>query len=202
MRGCSGTAIKRTAVFFAAAIGLVGIAACHRASSNLSDPAKFKTAVHALRTDLTKVRHDLQRETRDASHGATGRGQPLCYNLKNNVNFVVLKTIRNFVVRAVTADRNNLQKDINHIRHDRSDFKKDLDDFLNNGVARPIGARHAIERITGKIILTKARGNRLISAINEAVRTAYQRGNAVAGTVSECSGDGPGGQIPRIALVN
>ena len=202
MRGYSGSAIKGTSITFMAMLGLIGAAGCQRPPGKLSDPADFRTAVHALRTDLKKAHLDLQRELRKVRLGANGRGgQPECYNLQNNVNFVALKTIRNFVLRTVTADRNNVQRDINHIRHDRSDFKKDLADFLNDGVARPVGARLAIEQITAKIILAKASANHFISAINGVVRRAYQTGNALAATVPQCSGRGPGFQMPRVRLV-
>jgi hypothetical protein len=182
---------------------LVGAAACQRPPGNLSDPADFNTAIHALRTDLTKAHLDLHHELRlEARLGANGKaGEPSCYSLKNNVNFVALKTIRNFIVRTVSSDRNDVQIDLNHIRHDRSDFKKDLADFLNDGVARPHGARHAIEQITAKIILSKARANRLISKINSAVHSAYSTGNALAAEAPKCFGAGPGSQIPSVALV-
>lgn len=202
MRGYSGYAIKRSSIALLAMLGLIGAAGCQRPPGRLSDPADFRTAVHALKTDLKKAHLDLQRELRKVRLGANGHGgEPDCYNLENNVNFVVLKTIRNFVLRTVTADRNNVQRDLNHIRHDRSDFKKDLADFLNDDVARPVGARHAIEQITAKIILARASANRLISAINGVVRRAYQTGNALAATVAKCSGHGPGFQIPRVAVV-
>jgi len=187
-------------IVLTAMLGMIGAAGCQRPPGNLSDPADFKIAVHALRTDLAKVRHDLRRELTKANQRARGHaGEPACYNLKNNVNFVVLKTIRNFVQRTVTADRNNVQADINHIRHDRSDFKKDLADFLNDGVARPVGARRAIEQITGRIILAKSTANQLINAIDGVVRRAYARANAVA--AHRCFGDGPGNQMPRVALI-
>jgi hypothetical protein len=203
MRGYSGTAIKASAIALAAALGLVGIAACQRPSSTLSDPAKFNTAIHALKTDVKKVRRDFWREKRDAIHGPRGRGESgACYNLKNNVNFVVLKTIRDFVQRTVTADRNNVQRDINHIRHDRSDFQKDLDDFLNDGVARPSGARHAIEQITARIIFARSTANDNIRRINHVVSSAYRLGNAVAAEAAECAGDGPGSQVPSIKQIN
>lgn len=202
MRGYSGYAIKRTSIILTAVLGLTGVAGCQRPPGHLSDPADFRTAVHALKTDLNKARLDLRRELRKVRLGANGRGgEPDCYNLTNNVNFIALKTIRNLVLRTVKADRNNVQRDINHIRHDRSDFKKDLADFLNDGVARPVGARRAIEQITAKIILAKAKANGLISAINGVVRRAYQTGNALAATVAQCAGRGPGFQLPRVALV-
>ncbi len=193
-------AIKTNAVILMVLLGLMAAAGCQPAPSSLSDPAKFRTAVHALRTDLTKAARDFRREKHDARLGADGRhGEPRCYNLKNNVNFVVLKTIRNFVLGTVTADRKNVQIDINHIRHDRATFKQDMFDFLNDGVARPAGAKRAIEQITAKIILAKSRANRLISAINSVVRNAYRTGNTLA--TGHCIGDGPGNQVPQVALV-
>jgi len=44
--------------------------------------------------------------------GASGKRESQCDNLKNNVNFVALVTIRRFVLGTVTADRNNNQIDI------------------------------------------------------------------------------------------
>jgi hypothetical protein len=202
MRRYSGyqAAIAKAPIVLTAVLGLIGVGGCQRPPGNLSDPADFKTAVHALKTDLTKVRHDLKRELRKVHRGATGhRGEPRCYNLRNNVNFVALKTIRNFVQGTVKADRDNVQTDINHIRRDRTDFKKDLADFLNDGVSRPAGARHAIEQITGRIILARSTANQLIRAINRVVREAYGRGNGLA--AHGCIGDGPGSQMPQVALV-
>jgi hypothetical protein len=194
-------AIKMNAVILIVVLGLMGATGCKAAPpSSLSDPAKFRTAVHALRTDLSKAARDFRREKHDARLGADGRrGEPRCYNLRNNVNFVVLKTIRNFVLLTVTADRKSVQIDINHIRHDRTTFKQDMFDFLNDGVARPAGAKRAIEQITARIILAKSRANRLISAINRVVRNAYNTGNTLA--AGHCIGDGPGNQVPQVALV-
>ena len=109
-------AIKRPTAAITAMVGLLSVAACAGPTDNPSDPAKFKTIEHALRTDLTKVEHDLQREVHDRHPGASGKRESPCYNLKNNVNFVVLSTIRPFVLTTVAADRNSMQKFINHMR--------------------------------------------------------------------------------------
>ena len=92
MSRCSGyhAAIKTTVITIVAMVGLLGVTACAAPSRNLSDPAKFKTVEHALRTDLTKVVHDFGRERRHANAGASGKHERDCYNLKNNVNFVIL----------------------------------------------------------------------------------------------------------------
>jgi len=202
MRGCSRrqTAIKRNAVTLMAMLGLIGVAGCASPRSNLSDPAKFRTIQHALATDLATLREDLHHETSVAKAGATGPGEPPCYNLKNNVNFVVLKTIRTFVLGSVTADRNSLQSNINHIRNDRSNFEQDMFDFLNDGVNRPVGATKAITEITQKINHAKAKANSVIRKVNHVVRKAYDIANNLA-LLRGCVGDGPGTQMPRIALL-
>jgi hypothetical protein len=199
MSRCSGyrAAIKNHTATITAMVGLLSVAACAGPTHNLSDPAKFKTIEHALRTDLTKVEHDLQREVHDRRRGASGNRESRCYNLKNNVNFVVLSTIRPFVLTTVAADRNSMQNDINHMRSDRSGFEKDILDFINDGVARPVGANRAIAEITQKIIRAKAKANRMISAVNKEVRKAYAIANDLAS--GRCFGDGPGTHIPRIA---
>jgi len=197
MRRCSGchAAIKMNAVTLMAVLGLLCVAGCASPRSNLSDPAKFGTIEHALSTDLTKVVLDLQRERGDAQPSRLR--VPRCYNLKNSVNFVALKTIRNFVLGTVTADRNSLQSNINHIRNDRSNFGKDMLDFANDGVPRPAGATRAIAEITKKINHAKAAANRIISRVNKMVRTAYGIANGLASR--QCLGDGPGNHMPQIA---
>ena len=199
MRRCSRsqTAIKTNAVTLMAMLGVIGLTGCASLPRNPSDPAKFRTIEHALRTDLTKVVHDLQRERDEANAGAMGSGESPCYNLKNNVNFVVLTTIRNFVLGTVTADRNSMQNNINHIRSDRSGFEKDMFDFVNDGVPRPAGADRAIEEITKQINNAKTKANDMISAVNGLVGQAYHIANGLAS--GRCIGDGPGNQMPRVA---
>src|SRR5262249_14868110 len=177
-----------------------GVAGCANPRSNLSDPAKFRTIEHALRTDLATVIDDLRHERHVAKLGASGPGEPPCYNLKNNVNYVVLATIRNFVLGSVTADRNSLQSNINHIRNDRSSFEKDMFDFLNDAVTRPADATRAIREITRKINQAKDTANRIISAIDNRVRKAYRIANRLA--LRGCPGDGPGTQMPPIKPLN
>jgi hypothetical protein len=202
MRTCSRcqTAITRNAVTLMAVLGLLGVASCANPRSNLSDPAKFGTIVHALRTDLTKIARDLQREKSEANAGASGPGESPCYNLKNNVNYVVLTTIRNFALGAVTADRNSLQSNINHIRSDRSNFEMDMFDFVNDGVARPAGATRAIAEVAKKINHARETANSIISRVNKKVRTAYGIANGLA--LGRCLRDGPGNHLPRIAPLN
>jgi len=201
MRRCSRfqTAITRNASTLIVVVGLIGAAGCASPARNLSDPAKFRTIEHALRTDLTKVVHDLQRERVEADAGARGSGESPCYNLKNNVNFVVLTTIRSFVLGTVTADRNSMQNNINHIRSDRSGFEKDMFDFVNDGVPRPAGADRTVKEITKKIDDAETRANHTISEVNGLVRQAYHIANGLAS--GRCIGDGPGNQMPRVAPV-
>ena len=66
----------------------------------------------ALSRDLIKITLDLRYEEQDASVGAMGNGEPLCYNLMNNVNFDVLMTMDNFA-GTVVADQANMQNDVN-----------------------------------------------------------------------------------------
>ena len=192
-------AIRGNAVTLMAVFGLLGVAACASPPHNLSDPAKFRTIVRGLRIDLQKLDHDLRREERNVDDGASGKRESPCYNLKNNVNFIVLKSIRPFVLGPVTADRNNMQIDINHMRSDRSGFEKDIFDFINDGVARPAGANRTIAEITKKIIKARAKADRIISALNKDVREAYAMAHKLA--AGQCLGAGPGTQIPRVALV-
>jgi hypothetical protein len=190
-------AIKRNVVTIMVMVGLLAVAACAAPPRNLSDPAKFKTIEHALTTDLTKVVHDLNREKHDARADPSGRQESQCYNLKNNVNYVVLNTIRTFVIGTVSADRNSLESNINHMRRDRSDFEQDIFDFINDGVARPAGAQRAIRNITTKIRQAKENANHTILAVNQVVRNAYHLANGLA--TGSCIGDGPGNQMPRVA---
>jgi hypothetical protein len=150
------TAVKANAVIITALLGLICLVACADPHHRLSDPAKFRTIEHALRGDLTKVNLDLQREARDARPGASGKREPRCYNLKNNVNYSALVTIHNFAVTTVAVDRQSMQNNINHLRRDRSGFQRDIFDFINDGVARPVGANKAIAEISQKIIQAKA----------------------------------------------
>jgi hypothetical protein len=201
MRRCfrCQAAIKRNAVTLMALLGLLVVAGCASPRSNLSDPARFGIIEHALRTDLVKVVHDLQREhteTSDAGAGPSGPGAG-CYKLKNNVNYVTLTTIRNFVLGTVTADRNSLQSNINHIRSDRSNFEKDMLDFVNDGVARPAGATRTVREITKKINHAKATANSIISRINNKVRNAYGIANGFA--LNRCPNNGPGSHMPHVA---
>jgi hypothetical protein len=193
VRRCSRyqTAIKRNAVTLLAMLALLGAGACAGPPQNLSDPAKFRTIENALRTDLTKVDLDLQLEAHDAYAGASGKRESPCYNLKNNINFVVIEAIRQFVMATVTSDHN-----INQMRSDRSGFEADIFDFINDGVARPAGANRAIAEITTKIILARANANRIISAVNNDVRMAYDIANDLAS--GRCIGDGPGTQMPQV----
>jgi hypothetical protein len=199
MRRCSRrqAAIKRNAVaLMAALVGLMGLAACAGPPRNLSDPAKFRILEHTLRTDLTKVADDYKREQ---GVGVHRRHVSICYNLKNNVNSVVLNTIRNFVLGTVTADRNTMQANINHMRSDISSFEKDITDFINDGVAGPSGAKRAIRDMTTTTSHAITHANSTISAVNDIVRNAYGFANHLA--LVGCPGAGPGTQMPRVARV-
>src|SRR5215468_3315709 len=96
----SQAVLNRNSVILMAVLGLISAAGCAPPHHKLSDPANFKTVEHALRTDLTKLTSDLNRENVLADN-ARRHPQRLCYDLKNNVNFVVLKTIRGFVLGTV-----------------------------------------------------------------------------------------------------
>jgi hypothetical protein len=193
------TAVKANAVIITALLGLICLVACADPHHRLSDPAKFRTIEHALRGDLTKVNLDLQREARDARPGASGKREPRCYNLKNNVNYSALVTIHNFAVTTVAVDRQSMQNNINHLRRDRSGFQRDIFDFINDGVARPAGANKAIAEISQKIIQAKATANRIISEVNDDIRRAYAIANHLA--TGRCRGDGPGSQVPQVPPV-
>ena len=201
MNRCSGyqSLAKKGVITLTALIGLLSVVSCGAPRNNLSDPAKFGTVEHALRTDLTKVDLDLGRERRDMRLRARGHRVSPCYNLKNNVNFDVLTVIHDFVVTTVTSNRNSMQTDMNHMRSDKSGFQRDITDFINDGVARPAGARKAIAAITTKISRAKNRANRLIADVNAGVRTAYRIANQLAS--AHCLGAGPGTAVPRVPPV-
>src|SRR5215831_17122752 len=116
-RSRSQAILNRNSVILMAVLGLLSAAGCTPAHHKLSDPANFKTVELALRTDLTKLTSDLKRESKLAD---SARRHPprLCYDLKNNVNFVVLKTIRGFVLGTVKADRDSMQGNLDHMRQD------------------------------------------------------------------------------------
>jgi len=199
MRRCSRcqAVIKTNAVaLMAALVGLLGLTACAGPSRNLSDPAKFRILEHTLRTDLTKVADDYSREQGAGHHR---KHVSKCYNLKNNVNSVVLNTIHNFVLGTVTADRNTMQANINHMRNDISSFEQDITDFINDGVPSPAGAKMAIREMRTTISHAITHVNSTISAVNDVVRNAYGFANHLA--LVGCPGAGPGTQMPRVPRV-
>src|SRR5262249_15455219 len=165
----------------------------------LSDPANFKTVEHALGTDLTKLASDLQREN-ELAKDALRHPKRRCYDLRNNVNFVVLKTIRGFVLGTVNADRDSMQGNLMHMKQDRSRFEQEIRDFVNDGVAVPAGAERAIRAITRKISIATDKTNHIISRINIAVRHAYRLADRLASRI--CKNASPGTSLPRVDPVS
>jgi len=183
-----------------AVLGLISATGCTPAHHKLSDPANFKTVQHALRTDQRKLAGDLQLE-KTLALSASRHPQQLCYDLRNNVNFVVLKTIRGFVLGVVAADRDDMQGNLDHMRQDKSRFEQDIRDFVNDGVAAPAGAKRAAAAITKEISIAMHNTNRMISRINHGVQKAYAIANGLAPSAGPCKNAGPGTAMPSVDLV-
>jgi outer membrane murein-binding lipoprotein Lpp len=195
------TVISTLAIATVILTAALGLAACSTLHQSPHDPPKFSSVIRTLNTDLAKIRGDLRRERRDASAGAAGPGEPACYNLVNNVNFDVLKTIDNFAQSTVSSDVTNLQNDIDTLRSDVRSYQADLADFINDGVRSPTGSNGEIREIHHRIRQVVARANRIIKGLQAAISSAYKIADHLA--VGHCSSDKPEAQtaeptIPRV----
>jgi hypothetical protein len=178
---------------------LLGASACGPLQHTRSDPLKFGSARHFLRTDKVKMKLDLKRERSDAEAGPEGgKRLPHCYNLKQNVN-VEIKTMDSFAAGTVTDNVAAMQNDVATMRTQRADFKRDINDFVNDGVARPKGELTAIEAITDKIQGAVAGANATIMAIRTELGAAHSSAAGLA--AGQCAGAAPQ-KAPTIPLVH
>jgi hypothetical protein len=183
--------------FFAAVVAgvLPCTAACGPLQQTASDPLKFSSAQHFLHTDKVKMFLDLQRELRDANgtHGLSP-----CDNLTENVNVEVAR-MDNFASGTVIDDVAATQNDVSALRAERADFKRDINDFVNDGVPRPAEERSTIAAITGMIRHAVGNANNAIKAIRRELRRAHS--SAASHATGECVHDAPA-SAPTIPLVH
>ena len=178
---------------------LLGTSACRPFAHAKPDPLKFGSARHFLRTDRVKMKLDLEREFTDARAGADGAKRlPHCYNLRQNVDVEVQRMDR-FAARTVIDNVAALQADVATLRRQRADFKRDINDFVNDGVARPKGERGTIEAITDEIQGAVKKANGTIKLIRAKLHQAHSSAAKLA--TGLCAGDGPH-QAPTIPLVH
>jgi hypothetical protein len=177
---------------------LLGASACGTLQQTKSDPLKFSSAQHFLQTDRVKMERDLERELEDARAGPNGpSGLPSCYNLKNNVN-VDIARMDNFGSRTVTHDVIAMQNDVTTMRAERADFKRDINDFVNDGVARPADEPMTLAEITREIKHAVKHADRMIMAIRADLKAAHSSAKSLA--TGPCARHAPEG-APTIPLV-
>ena len=178
---------------------LLGTSACGPLQHAGSDPLKFRSARHFLRTDRVKMKLDLERELADARVGPNGlKRLPPCYNLTQNIN-VEIQRMDSFAVGTVTDNVAAVQNDVTVLRVERADFERDVNNFVNDGVARPKGEPATIEAITVKIETAVADANATIKAIRTELGAAHA---SAAGLASgRCASDAPHA-APAIPLVH
>jgi hypothetical protein len=169
--------------------------ACTPLQASRPDPLTFTTAEHILQTDQAKMNSDLVQEGKDARKPSKGRnGMPTCYNLTQNVN-VEIASMDNFARGTVTDDATAMQDNINALRTERADFNRDINDFVNDGVARPVDEVVTIAAITREIEDAVASARKTISAIWADLRAARRSaGHLVTG---KCKSDAPEGIPPE-----
>jgi hypothetical protein len=174
---------------------LLDASACSPLHQTMLDPLKFSSAEHILRTDQAKMHFDLGQELRDAKAGPNGpSGLPNCYNLVQNVN-VEITTMDSFARGAVTDNATALQGDINVLRAERADFERDINDFVNDGVARPASEPVTISAITHRIEGAVTGAHKTILAIWADISAAHASAGSLAkGT---CRNDAPEGIPPK-----
>jgi hypothetical protein len=127
-----------------------------------------------------KMMLDLGREHQDAKNGQTGgRGFSACYNLRQNVNVDVTR-MDNFATGTVTGEVAAMQADVNSLRAERTDFTRDINGFVNDGVARPASEPSTIGAITTKIEHAVSQADRTISRIRLALSDAHSSADGLA----------------------
>lgn len=174
---------------------LLGASACSPLQQARLDPLKFSTAEHLLQTDRAKMNFDLGRELADAGAGPNGpSGLPACYNLVQNLN-VEITSMDNFARGTVTDDATAVQGDVIALRAERGDFERDINDFVNDGVARPAGEPGTIEAITDRIEGALADAHAPISAIWADLSAAHSSARSLA--TGPCKNDPPEGLPPK-----
>jgi len=174
------------------------ISACGPLQPAKPDPLKFSSAEHFLRTDRVKMKLDLSRELEDAEAGRNGPNDlPACYNLVQNVN-VDIARMDNFAAGAVTDDATALQNDIAQMRAERADFTRDINDFVNDGIARPAEGP-LVAALTDAIGDAKNAADGTIMAIQAELNAAHSSAKRLA--TGFCSSDAPA-SAPTIPHVN
>jgi hypothetical protein len=178
---------------------LLDASACGPSQQRSSDPLKFRSAQHFLRTDRVKMSLDLERERKDAEAGPDGpNGLPLCYNLNENVNVEIIRMDK-FASGTVTGDIAAMQNDVTAMRTERADFERDINDFVNDGVPRPTYEPLTIAAITSRIEKAVANADATIMAIRASLRAAHSSAGGLA--TGSCARDAPTGP-PAIPLVH
>jgi hypothetical protein len=178
---------------------LLGASACGPLQQTKPDPLKFSSAQHFLQTDRVKMERDLKREREDARAGPNGpSGLPSCYNLENNVN-VDIARMDSFASGTVTANVTALQKDVTTMRAQRADFKRDINDFVNDGVVRPADEPMTLAEITREIKHAVKDADRTIMAIRADLKAAHSSAKSLA--TGPCARHAPA-RAPTIPLVH
>jgi hypothetical protein len=159
---------------------MLSAAACGPLQQSRPDPLKFRSAQLLLRTDRLKMVLDLGRVRQDAKRGQTGgNGFSACYNLTQNVDVDVTR-MDNFAVGTVTDEVAAMQGDVNAVRAARADFARDINGFVNDGVARPATEPSTIAAITAKIEHAVSQADRTINRIQVALSNAHSSADSLA----------------------
>jgi hypothetical protein len=86
----------------------------------------------------------------------------------------------NFAVGTVTDEVAAMQVDVNALRAERADFARDINGFVNDGVARPASEPSTIGAITTKIEHAVSQADRVIGRIRLALSHAHSSADSLA----------------------
>lgn len=144
-----------------------------------------------LSNDVQKVAADLAAETTDAAQGATGPGNPACYNVQSNVSYDAENNVEYDAANTFGYDlQYDLQQDISDGRSEISAVQSDLAKLEAASIAIPTGAQNAISAAQAAINNAISSANSDIAKVNSDVNSAYSIANNLA--TGNCQGDGPG----------
>ena len=177
---------------------LLGTSACGPLQQTGPDALRFSSAQHFLRTDLVKMKLDLWRERSEAGPGAPGPTVASCYNLRQNVD-VEINTMDSFAAGTVTDNVAAMQSNVATLRAERSDFERDINDFVNDGVVRPKSEPATIEAITVQIRAAVTEADATIMRIRAKLQEAHSSAARLA--TSSCASAAPE-VAPTIPLVH
>ena len=104
-----------------------------------------------------------------------------------------------FAARTLTDNVATLQIDVATLRIQRADFKRDINDFVNDGVARPNGETGTIAAITVKIQRAGKKADATIMLMRAELHEAHFSAENLA--TGLCAGGAPH-KAPTIPLVH